>query len=166
MGGTMRCGQRKTIFKEKKIMFKLYGENNSVSERHRHRYEVNPEYVSEISSSGLKFVGEDVEGERMEIIELENHPFFCGLQAHPEFTSRPLKPSPPYLGFILASIGKLEKYLSNGGKICPEIVDNDSDDDVMDNVDFNRLLLDDERDILQVRKEKNENIKIDASGDH
>ena len=80
MGGTMRCGQRKTIFKDQKIMYKLYGSKAEVSERHRHRYEVNPEHVKEISSKGLKFVGEDVDGERMEIIELEGHPFFVGLQ--------------------------------------------------------------------------------------
>ena len=77
----MRCGQRKTIFKDQNgIMYKLYGSKAEVSERHRHRYEVNPEHVKEISSKGLKFVGEDVDGERMEIIELEGHPFFVGLQ--------------------------------------------------------------------------------------
>jgi len=140
MGGTMRCGQRKTIFKDQKIMYKLYGSKAEVSERHRHRYEVNPEHVKEISSKGLKFVGEDVDGERMEIIELEGHPFFVGLQAHPEFTSRPLKPSPPYLGLILASIGKLEKYLKNDCKMCPEILDNDSDDELF-NEEFNRNAL-------------------------
>ena len=53
MGGTMRCGQRKTIFKDQKIMYKLYGSKAEVSERHRHRYEVNPEHVKEISSKGL-----------------------------------------------------------------------------------------------------------------
>ena len=86
MGGTMRCGQRKTIFKEKGIMYKLYGSKPEVSERHRHRYEVNPDYVKEIASHGLKFVGEDVDGERMEIIELNDHPFFVGLQV----------PNPPH----------------------------------------------------------------------
>ena len=87
MGGTMRCGQRKTIFKDQNgIMYKLYGSKAEVSERHRHRYEVNPEHVKEISSKGLKFVGEDVDGERMEIIELAGHPFFVGLQVFdPQF---------------------------------------------------------------------------------
>jgi len=166
MGGTMRCGQRKTIFKDQKIMYKLYGSKAEVSERHRHRYEVNPEHVKEISSKGLKFVGEDVDGERMEIIELEGHPFFVGLQAHPEFTSRPLKPSPPYLGLILASIGKLEKYLKNDCKMCPEILDNDSDDELF-NEEFNRLILEDETDELQVRKSPVKNpLRISEGGDN
>jgi len=167
MGGTMRCGQRKTIFKDQNgIMYKLYGSKAEVSERHRHRYEVNPEHVKEISSKGLKFVGEDVDGERMEIIELEGHPFFVGLQAHPEFTSRPLKPSPPYLGLILASIGKLDKYLKNDCKMCPEILDNDSDDELF-NEEFNRLILEDETDELQVRKSPIKNpLRISEGGDN
>ena len=93
----MRCGQRKTIFKDQKIMYKLYGSKAEVSERHRHRYEVNPEHVKEISSKGLKFVGEDVDGERMEIIELEGHPFFVGLQVRKTYDSVGLELFSPHI---------------------------------------------------------------------
>lgn len=84
---------------------KLYGNADRAWERHRHRYEVNPAEVARLEASGLTFVGKDERGERMQILELKDHPFFVGLQPHPEFCSRPLNPSPPFLGFIAASCG-------------------------------------------------------------
>ncbi|KAL0389690.1 UNVERIFIED_CONTAM: CTP synthase [Sesamum calycinum] len=69
-----------------------------------------PEHFEE---SGLKFVGKDETGKRMEIVELADHPFYVGVQFHPEFKSRPGRPSPPFLGFILAAIGQLGPYLQN-----------------------------------------------------
>ena len=77
-----------------------------VDERHRHRYEVNPNLVSDLESQGLRFVGKDESGQRMEIVELKGHPYFVAGQFHPEFKSRPGKPSPLFLGLILASSGK------------------------------------------------------------
>jgi CTP synthase len=115
MGGTMRLGTRPTIFQpntENSIIRKLYGSKESVDERHRHRYEVNPEYVEQIEKKGLKYVGKDEKGERMEILELEDHPYYIGVQYHPEYLSRPLKPSPPFLGLVLASAGLLDNSLS------------------------------------------------------
>lgn len=85
---------------------KLYGNVDKMWERHRHRYEVNPEQVPRLEASGLTFVGKDEKGERMQILELKDHPFFLGLQPHPELCSRPLNPSPPFLGFIAASCGQ------------------------------------------------------------
>jgi len=121
MGGTLRLGQRKTIFKTKKsIARQLYGDVDFVEERHRHRYEVNPAMTQFFEDNGFRFVGQDIDGERMEIVELDDHPFFLAVQFHPEFLSRPLKPSPPYLGFILASLGKLNGYLSRGGRLSPQ----------------------------------------------
>jgi len=120
LGGTMRLGKRKTVFKKEGITKKLYGNVDSVDERHRHRYEVNPTLTQYFEERGLEFVGQDVDGERMEIIELEDHPFYVGVQFHPEFLSRPLKPSPPYLGFILAACGKLDRYLARGGRLSPQ----------------------------------------------
>ncbi len=79
---------------------KLYGNVDSIDERHRHRYEVNPAYIEEYEKAGMKFVGRSDDNERMEILELENHPYFVGVQYHPEYISRPLKPSAPYLGLI------------------------------------------------------------------
>uniref|UniRef100_A0A8D0A368 CTP synthase n=1 Tax=Sander lucioperca TaxID=283035 RepID=A0A8D0A368_SANLU len=112
MGGTMRLGKRRTIFKSStSVLRKLYGDVEYVDERHRHRFEVNPELKHHFEKRGLQFVGEDVEGERMEVIELDDHCYFVGVQFHPEFTSRPIKPSPPYFGLLLAAAGKLQSYL-------------------------------------------------------
>uniref|UniRef100_A0A8C3BLL4 CTP synthase n=1 Tax=Cairina moschata TaxID=8855 RepID=A0A8C3BLL4_CAIMO len=120
MGGTMRLGKRRTVFKtQNSILRKLYGDETFVEERHRHRYEVNPELTHSFEEKGLKFVGHDTEGNRMEIIELENHPYFVGVQFHPEFSSRPMKPSPPYLGLLLAATGTLNAYLQRGCKLSP-----------------------------------------------
>ena len=82
-------------------------------ERHRHRYEVNPDYVPALEASGFHFTGTDDRGVRMEIIELDRsvHPYFFAVQYHPEFQSQPLRPSPPFLGLILAAAGELERNL-------------------------------------------------------
>ncbi|KAM9532322.1 CTP synthase 1 isoform 1-T1 [Guaruba guarouba] len=120
MGGTMRLGKRRTLFHTKNsIMRKLYGDHDFLEERHRHRFEVNPELKECFEEQGLKFVGQDEEGERMEVIELEEHPFFVGVQYHPEFLSRPIKPSPPYFGLLLASAGRLAHYLQKGCRLSP-----------------------------------------------
>ncbi|XP_038651412.1 CTP synthase 1 isoform X2 [Scyliorhinus canicula] len=120
MGGTMRLGKRKTILKEKNsVTRKLYKNCDYIEERHRHRYEVNPEMRNNFEEKGFRFVGQDVEGERMEIIELDEHPYFVGVQYHPEFTSRPMKPSPPYFGLMLAASGKLQRYLEKGCRLSP-----------------------------------------------
>ncbi|XP_044064664.1 CTP synthase 1-like isoform X2 [Siniperca chuatsi] len=120
MGGTMRLGKRRTIFKSNtSVLRKLYGDVEYVDERHRHRFEVNPELKHHFEKKGLQFVGQDVEGERMEVIELEDHCYFVGVQYHPEFTSRPIKPSPPYFGLLLAAAGKLQSYLTKGCRLSP-----------------------------------------------
>ncbi|KAJ7056185.1 CTP synthase N-terminus-domain-containing protein [Mycena amicta] len=109
MGGTMRLGLRPTVFEPGTENWsrvrKLYGGAGKIWERHRHRYEVNPAYVDRLQDSGLVFAGKDEKGERMQVLELPDHPFFVGLQAHPEFCTRPLNPSPPFLGFVSASCG-------------------------------------------------------------
>ncbi|KAL8739106.1 MAG: hypothetical protein Q9181_000217 [Wetmoreana brouardii] len=74
-----------------------------ISERHRHRFEVNPKYIATMASHGLDFIGKDESGERMEILELRDHPWFVGVQYHPEYLSRVLRPSMPYLGFVAAA---------------------------------------------------------------
>mmetsp|Transcript_6044 Transcript_6044/g.9235 ORF Transcript_6044/g.9235 Transcript_6044/m.9235 type:complete len:554 (-) Transcript_6044:276-1937(-) len=115
MGGTMRLGARTTTFTHTHengnlpVLQRLYGGHDKVQERHRHRYEVNPEYVDQIHGAGLLFVGRD--DNRMEVAELSSHPYYVGCQYHPEFQSRPLKPSPPFLGLLLAATGGLEDYL-------------------------------------------------------
>uniref|UniRef100_A0A8C1T6A6 CTP synthase n=2 Tax=Cyprinus carpio TaxID=7962 RepID=A0A8C1T6A6_CYPCA len=120
MGGTMRLGKRRTLFKNtSSFLRKLYGDAEYVDERHRHRFEVNPELKQHFEDRGFRFVGQDLEGERMEIIELDDHPYFVGVQYHPEFTSRPIKPSPPYFGLLLAASGKLQNYLQKGCRLSP-----------------------------------------------
>ncbi len=104
LGGTMRLGSRPTIWQVDDCKIKrLYGDGDSVDERHRHRYEVNPDIIGEIESAGLKFVGKDETGQRCEIFELDGHPYYVGVQYHPEFKSRPGKPSPPFLGLLMAA---------------------------------------------------------------
>lgn len=133
LGGTMRLGRRRTVFSKvhESITRKLYKNAEFVEERHRHRYEVNPEYVSQFEEKGMKFVGRDVEGERMEIMEIKDHPYFVGVQYHPEYISRPIRPSPPYLGLILAAIGKLTPYIARGCRLSPRCsISEDEDEDV------------------------------------
>lgn len=106
MGGTMRLGTKPTPFlvDDCKVR-RLYGGAGHVDERHRHRYEVNPELIERIEDAGLIYVGKDETGERCEIMELEGHPYYVGTQYHPEFKSRPNRPSPPFLGLLKASCG-------------------------------------------------------------
>lgn len=101
-GGTMRLGESKILLEPGTIAYALYG-CRVISERHRHRYEVNPDYWNLLRSAGIVFSGKSEDGRRIEFIELRNHRFFLASQAHPEFNSRPGKPSPPYLGFIKAA---------------------------------------------------------------
>ncbi|KAA0046678.1 CTP synthase isoform X1 [Cucumis melo var. makuwa] len=112
MGSTMRLGSRRTLFQTADcITSRMYHNSAHVDERHRHRYEVNPEFIGAFEEAGLKFVGKDETGNRMEILELPSHPFYVGVQFHPEFKSRPRRPSPVFLGFILAATGQLNLYL-------------------------------------------------------
>jgi CTP synthase len=107
MGGTMRLGTKPTPFlvDDCKIR-RLYGDAAHVDERHRHRYEVNPELIEQIEAAGLVYVGKDETGQRCEIMELEGHPYYVGTQYHPEFKSRPNRPSPPFLGLLMAAVGQ------------------------------------------------------------
>ncbi|KAL0906566.1 hypothetical protein M5K25_025068 [Dendrobium thyrsiflorum] len=116
MGGTMRLGSRRTYFQVKDCKSaKLYRNVAYVDERHRHRYEVNPDLVMKLERSGLAFVGKDETGRRMEIVELPTHPYYVGVQFHPEFKSRPGKPSAVFVGLIAASCGQLDTILNPHG---------------------------------------------------
>ncbi|VFQ61195.1 unnamed protein product [Cuscuta campestris] len=118
MGGTMRLGSRRTYFHRwDSVSTKLYGNRRFIDERHRHRYEVNPEMVAQFEDAGFHFTGKDESGNRMGIVELPNHPYFIGAQFHPEFKSRPGKPSPLFLGLIAAAVGQLDGVLQRKGII-------------------------------------------------
>ncbi|CAJ0929395.1 unnamed protein product, partial [Mesorhabditis belari] len=161
LGGTMRLGSRTTAFLTKDCTLRKLYDRDEVKERHRHRYEVNPRHVPELSKRGLLFVGMGVDEStaslnvistskssadlmkmaheqqnketlldkitdlchrggdgvvrpavRMEMLEMEDHPYFVGAQFHPEYLSTPLVPSPPFLGLLLAASGQLRGYLS------------------------------------------------------
>ncbi|XP_022919669.1 CTP synthase 1 [Onthophagus taurus] len=132
MGGTMRLGKHTTVFKDSAAtskMMRLYGRKKQIEERHRHRYEVNPKYIKMFEEGGLQFVGVDSRAERMEIFELSDqmHPYYVGVQYHPEYLSRPLKPSPPFIGLILASVNKLRLYLAKECDVTQLDVCNDLD---------------------------------------
>ncbi|CAN6329389.1 unnamed protein product [Urochloa humidicola] len=117
MGNTMRLGCRRTFFRKPDCLTsELYGSPPHVDERHRHRYEVNPSFVPMLENAGLHFVGCDESGKRMEIVELHDHPFYVGVQFHPEFKSRPRRPSPPFTGLIMAATKHLgtNSHDSNG----------------------------------------------------
>jgi CTP synthase len=101
-GATMRLGAYPAVLKKGSIVHSLYGSENA-SERHRHRYEVNPDYVEKLEGCGIVFSGRSPDGVLMEFMELPNHPYFVGTQAHPEFKSRPLRPAPLFDGLIKAA---------------------------------------------------------------
>ena len=104
MGGTMRLGEYEAVLKKGSLAQKAY-KSTSISERHRHRYEINPLYIEQIENAGLHFTGKSPNGKLMEIAELSTttHPFFVGVQFHPELIARPLAPHPLFTAFIRAS---------------------------------------------------------------
>lgn len=102
-GATMRLGGQTVLIRRGTLAFALYGKER-IMERFRHRYEINPEYVSAMEQNGFTFSGYSETDEIMQVGELGDHAFFIGSQFHPEFTSRPLKPNPLFDGFIKACL--------------------------------------------------------------
>ncbi len=102
-GATMRLGSYDCLLKKGTKVYKAYGEE-LITERHRHRYEFNNKYLEEMDNAGLRAVGINPETELLEMIELDNHPFFVGTQAHPEFKSRPQEPHPLFREFVKAAV--------------------------------------------------------------
>ena len=107
MGGTMRLGLYKALLQSGSLVAETYG-SDEISERHRHRYEVNNKYRESISKAGLIFSGLSPDGKLVEFIELPRsiHPYYVGTQAHPEFRSRPTNPHPLFAGLIRAAINR------------------------------------------------------------
>ena len=102
LGGTMRLGSYKAKLKKNSLISKIY-KSTVINERHRHRYEVNKNLKSRLEKKGLIFSGLSPDGSLPETIELENHPWFIGVQFHPEFKSRPFAPHPLFSSFIKAA---------------------------------------------------------------
>ncbi len=103
MGGTMRLGAYDCELEEDSLAMSVYGERQ-ISERHRHRYEFNREFEEILTSYGLKVSGNSPDRNFVEIIELEDHPWYLGCQFHPEFKSKPLKPHPLFQSFVTAAL--------------------------------------------------------------
>lgn len=101
-GGTMRLGAYSCVLEKESVAHKLYGKR-TISERHRHRWEVNPEYVNLLREKGLVFSGVHQERNLMEVLELPKHPYFVACQFHPEFKSRLERPAPLFAGLIAAA---------------------------------------------------------------
>lgn len=113
LGGTMRLGAYKCDIKEGTRINNIYN-SGSISERHRHRYEVNISYRTEFEDKGLVFSGVSPDGNLPEIIEITEHPFFIGVQFHPELKSRPFEAHPLFEKFVEAAIIRKENHSNNG----------------------------------------------------
>ncbi len=103
IGGTLRLGSYPCILDKSTKIYKLFGKQE-ISERHRHRYEVNNDYREEYKKKGLMLAGLSPNGIIVEMFELKNHPYFVATQSHPELKSRPNRPHPLFDGFVAASI--------------------------------------------------------------
>jgi CTP synthase len=104
LGGNMRLGGREVEVKPGTLASRLLGGATSVRLRFRHRYEVDPRYIERLEAGGLVFSGKAPDQPIMQILELPDHPYFIGTQAHPELTSRPLRPSPFFVGLVAAAL--------------------------------------------------------------
>jgi CTP synthase len=104
LGGTMRLGAYTAVLSEGSLVRSIYGGAATIDERHRHRYEVNVNYRERLEATGLRFSGMSPDGVLPEIIELPGHPWFVGVQYHPELKSKPFDPHPLFAGFIAAAV--------------------------------------------------------------
>ena len=107
-GGTLRLGAYPCVIRAGSRMEQCYG-TREIRERHRHRYEFSNEYRSVLEKAGLVISGESPDGNLVETVELKDHPFFIGVQYHPEFKSRPNKPHPLFKGFVTAALSSGRK---------------------------------------------------------
>ena len=106
LGGSMRLGGKDVEVIPGTLASRMFGGAATVRLRFRHRYEVNPDYIERLRAGGMVFSGKAPGQPIMQILELPDHPYFVGTQSHPEFTSRPLRPSPFYLGLVAAALGR------------------------------------------------------------
>ena len=106
----MRLGAQEALLSADSLCAKIYGQER-ISERHRHRYEVNNRFRARLEESGLRISGRSAD-DLVEMVEIPSHPWFVACQFHPEFKSRPGKPSALFLGLVLASSKQLHVYMS------------------------------------------------------
>jgi hypothetical protein len=143
LGGTLRKGAKKTLIKDKySLAYKIYGAHE-ISERHRHRYEVNPNYVKRMEEKGMIFSGKDPDSDRMNIAEITSHPFFFCTQYHPEFKTNPFNPTPIFFSFLLASskqYDKLRNYFSNHIPGISELENDETTDIVSEDEKYSKMI--------------------------
>ncbi len=108
LGGTMRLGAYPCVLAKDSLARKIYG-TDKISERHRHRYEVNMKYEKQLNDAGMFITGKSPDGRLPEIVEIPNHPWFIGVQFHPELKSKPFDPHPLFVSFVKAAIDKQNK---------------------------------------------------------
>ena len=107
-GGTMRLGSWKCVLENNSLAYKIYS-TNEINERHRHRYELNFEFMKELSQNGMVFSGKNPDTGLVEIIEISDHPWFFGVQFHPEYRSTVEEPHPVFVSFVKASLSHKNK---------------------------------------------------------
>jgi CTP synthase len=106
-GATMRLGSSEVRLAHGSKCWHIYHKSDVIFERHRHRWEVNPGYISKLEAAGLRYAGRDVSGELMEMLELPDHPYFVASQFHPEFKNRPERPAPLFVGLVAAAVERV-----------------------------------------------------------
>ncbi len=104
LGGTMRLGAYASVLQRGSLISKVYGGATEISERHRHRYEININYRDRLEQQGMRFAGLSPDGLLPETVELVDHPWFVGVQYHPELKSRPFEPHPLFASFVAAAV--------------------------------------------------------------
>jgi CTP synthase len=102
LGGSMRLGGQQCRLQPDSLAFQLY-QKDVITERHRHRYEFNNQYLEKLEQAGMNFSGKSIDGRLVEVIEIRDHPWFLACQFHPEFTSTPRKGHPLFSGFVAAA---------------------------------------------------------------
>jgi CTP synthase len=118
LGGTMRLGGHDVFIKKPSRAFEIY-KTGKIRERHRHRYELNQEYLRSLEEGGMKYTAFSDNGRRAEILELEGHPFYMATQYHPEYVSRPETPEPIYVAFVAACVGRAKSAGREPEKVRP-----------------------------------------------
>ena len=118
LGGTMRLGGHDVFIKKPSRAFDIY-RTGKIRERHRHRYELNQEYLKSIEEKGMKYTAFSDNGRRAEILEVEGHPFYMATQYHPEYISRPERPEPIYVAFVAACVERAKSAGRETEKIRP-----------------------------------------------
>jgi len=118
LGGTMRLGGHDVFIKKPSKAFDIY-KTGKVRERHRHRYELNQEYLKSLEEKGMRYTAFSDNGRRAEILELEGHPFYMATQYHPEYISRPERPEPIYVAFVAACVRRARSAGREPEKVRP-----------------------------------------------